>query len=179
MVLTPDSTGINEQSFKFWQSTVVYSTFYRDYAQTKHLLKKHHLINSVADISNSWQKFKLKIQKLQQLRLAFILNAVIVVIASIFLFNEMHLLYFGECKRKILIKWLSGLKFMKLHFSYLKTELIILLLGLAVNYLITQNLQMSLVTLAIFTLNFWFSLIYRRIWYVITVTEEIAIVKEH
>lgn len=179
VVLTPDSTGINEQSFKFWQSTVVYSTFYRDYAQTKHLLKKHHLINSVADISNSWQNFKLKIQKLQQLRLAFILNAVIVVIASIFLFNEMHLLYFGECKRKILIKWLSGLKFMKLHFSYLKAELIILLLGLAVNYLITQNLQMSLVTLAIFTLNFWFSLIYRRIWYVITVTEEIAIVKEH
>ncbi|MGL5899895.1 MAG: DUF1430 domain-containing protein [Lactobacillaceae bacterium] len=161
MVLTPQSTGNNLNSHRFWKSTGVYYSFYRGYKQTIRLTKKHHLYKKIAEISDSQQNYEREVRFFRNQTITFFIGAIFGVITSAILFNSMSILYFEEFRRDIFIKRISGMNFLEIHFNYLLTQLAVMIFGLAFNIFTTKNIGTSLITFAIFLANMLFILIYQ------------------
>lgn len=158
MVLTPQSTGNNLNSHRFWKSTGVYYSFYRGYKQTIRLTKKHHLYKKIAEISDSQQNYEREVRFFRNQTITFFIGAIFGVITSAILFNSMSILYFEEFRRDIFIKRISGMNFLEIHFNYLLTQLAVMIFGLAFNIFTTKNIGTSLITFAIFLANMLFIL---------------------
>ena len=158
MVLTPQSTGDNLNSHRFWKSTGVTHTFYRGYKQTLKLTKKHHLYKKIAEISDSQQNYERKARSFRNQAINFFVGAIFGIFISAILFNSMSILYFEEFRRGIFIKRISGMNFLEIHFNYLLTQLVVMILGLVFNIFITKNIGTSLITIVIFLANMLFIL---------------------
>ena len=161
MVLTPQSTGNNLNSHRFWKIIGVEHTFYRGYKQTIRLTKKHHLYKKIAEISDSQQNYEREVSFFRNQTITFFIGAIFGIITSAILFNSMSILYFEEFRHDIFIKRISGMKFLELHFNYLLTQLAVMIFGLAFNIFTTKNIGTSLITFAIFLVNMLFILIYQ------------------
>ncbi|BDR55607.1 DUF1430 domain-containing protein [Xylocopilactobacillus apis] len=158
VVVTPRSTGNNFNSKIFWRNLSASYTFFKGYDQTKNLLKKYHLYDQIAEITNSQQSYERQIQFFRNQTITFFVNSILAIITSAILFNSMNLLYFEEFRKDIFIKRISGMKFFELHRNYLIIQFVILIIGLGISLFGTQNIVTNVLTLAIFGANLFISL---------------------
>lgn len=153
IVTTPQAMGDTPSSHLFWGANIATSLHMKNYDRIEEKLKESGLYQSVAYILNDRLSY---LTVLNDNRLAFAILTVgtlLGFLTSILLFDTMHLLYFEQFRRDILIKRLAGLTFGEIHKNYLLLQTITLFIGGVILSFISRQIIIGILVPSLFVFN--------------------------
>lgn len=160
VVITPHSLGKNAYKL-FWTNALDNYFYLANYDDTVDLLKKHNVFHMVTHIKNTRLLYYEQVENIKLDTTMAIIGGCLGMLTSVILFNAMNLLYFEQFRREIFIKRIAGMTFIELHKFYLCTQFSVLLLGFSGILWLTKHHAISMLTLALFTINALLTLYYQ------------------
>lgn len=153
VVTTPQAMGDTPSSHLFWGTNVATSFHMKNYGRIVEKLKESGLYQSVAYILNDRLSY-LKVLNADRIAFAILtVGTLLGLLISILLFDTMHLLYFEQFRRDILIKRLAGLTFGEIHKFYLLLQVFSLFIGGIILSFISHQIALAIVIPLLFVFN--------------------------
>lgn len=149
IVITPQSTG--PQSIVFWVDAVQNYVLFNQLSDAQELIQRQGIENWVSEMQTGYHNYITLLDNIQRERWVMLAGAVLGIATSILLFNTMNRLYFEEFRRAIFIKRIAGLRFLKIHRTYLFAQLGVFLLGFVASVFLMVEIVVAFLVLLLFT----------------------------
>lgn len=153
VVTTPQAMGDTPSSHLFWGVNVASSLYLRDYENIEIQLKESGLYQAVSYILNARLSYLAVLHEHRTSFVILLVGTFLGLLTSILLFDTMHLLYFEQFRRDILVKRLAGVTFWEIHQYYIFLQTIVLVMGGGIVSLISRNILISLLVPLLFAFN--------------------------
>lgn len=153
VVFTPTSTGDSFTSLSSWSINAGKNIFVKGYEDGIKLLKNAGIYDQVSYLKEGRSVYLARYYEVQTETLTLILGAIIGIASSLLLFYSVNLLYFGQFRREILIKRISGLRFFETHSQYMISQFASFVFGASLFIWRSRDVVIGLVTLSIFLVS--------------------------
>ena len=153
VVFTPTSTGDSFTSLSSWSINAGKNIFVKGYEDGIKLLKNAGIYDQVSYLKEGRSVYLARYYEVQTETLTLILGAIIGIASSLLLFYSVNLLYFGQFRREILIKRISGLRFFGTHSQYMISQFASFVFGASLFIWRSRDVVIGLVTLSIFLVS--------------------------
>ncbi|MGX4645734.1 DUF1430 domain-containing protein [Holzapfeliella sp. JNUCC 80] len=145
IVISPDSITDSSSSTFFWGIASQSDIYFKNFEDTINLMKKHNVYKEFSYLVNARSEYLLTMQDTKIQTVSLIASSILALVTCILLFTSMILLYFEQFRRDIFIKHVSGANFLSIHFEYLFYEILIIIVGIVVSYMMIHNIIISTV----------------------------------